>query len=121
MKIMMPQEVEVWYLIPSIRKELAKIIVNNYAFSQKNAAKILGITEGAVSQYLSKKRGANFRFNEEDIEKIKRAAKKIVENKSNVIHEMNELCIEFRRSKTLCAVHKSTDELISKECDICFR
>jgi len=53
----MPCERIHWTLLPSIRKELAKIYVLEMGMKQKAAAKKLGLTEAAVSQYMKNKRG----------------------------------------------------------------
>jgi predicted transcriptional regulator len=47
----------VWYLLPLIRKEFAKSLIKDHGLTQRKAAEKLGITEAAVSQYVSKKRG----------------------------------------------------------------
>ena len=66
----MPQEVELWYLIPALRREIAKILVKDYDLSQVEIAKILKITESAVSQYLKEKRGNELKFTEKEIRKL---------------------------------------------------
>jgi len=47
----------VWYTLPIIRKEFAKSLINDHGLTQRKTAEKLGITESAVSQYISKKRG----------------------------------------------------------------
>ena len=44
------------YVLPIFRSMLAKELVQNYRLSQTEAAKKLGTTQAAVSQYLSSKR-----------------------------------------------------------------
>jgi predicted transcriptional regulator len=44
------------YVLPIFRSMLAKELVQNYHLSQTEAAKKLGTTQAAVSQYLSSKR-----------------------------------------------------------------
>jgi predicted transcriptional regulator len=44
------------YVLPIFRSMLAKELVQKYNFSQTEAAKKLGTTQAAVSQYLSSKR-----------------------------------------------------------------
>jgi uncharacterized protein len=44
------------YVLPVYRSMLAKELVQKYGFSQTAAAKKLGTTQAAVSQYLSSKR-----------------------------------------------------------------
>jgi len=50
-------EESVWYILPIIRKEFAKSLITDHGLTQRKAAEKLGITESAVSQYISKKRG----------------------------------------------------------------
>jgi predicted transcriptional regulator len=57
MTIKIDCEENVWYLLPLIRKEFAKSLITNHGLTQRKAAEKLGITESAVSQYVSKKRG----------------------------------------------------------------
>ena len=52
-----PCEVVVWYLLPSIRKGVAKELVQVHGFSQSRVARTFGVTDAAVSQYLRNKRG----------------------------------------------------------------
>ena len=120
MKKIMPQEIEVWYLIPALRKEFAKIFINDYGLSQKKAAEILGITNSAISQYLSLKRGNEMNFNKKERELVKKAAKEVIEKNSEFIKKLYELCILLRESKTICEIHKSRDKSVAKNCDVCF-
>ena len=120
MKKTMPQEIEVWYLIPSLRREFAKIFIDNYGMSQKETAKILGITEAAVSQYLKSKRGNEIKFSEKELKSIKKSAEKIVEGGESAMKNLYDLCIALRGSKIICKTHKSKDKSVPKNCDICF-
>ena len=52
-----PCEIIVWQILPVIRKEFAKSLIENHKLTQRKVAEKLGITEAAVSRYLSKKRG----------------------------------------------------------------
>ena len=42
---LMSQEVELWYIYPSIRKEMSKIMINKYNLKQKDVAEKLNITK----------------------------------------------------------------------------
>lgn len=115
----MPQEVEVWYLIPALRRELTKIFVKEHNFSQKETAKILGITEAAVSQYLKSKRGSEIKFPKKDVLMIKKIAGNIAKNPKSSMKELYDLCTHFRGSKTLCEMHKKMDKTVPKKCNAC--
>ena len=105
----MPQEIEVWYLIPALRRELTKIFIKSYRLNQKKSAKLLGITESAISQYLKSKRGGEIKFSKKEMKLIEKSAKNIIE-KNNAMKEIYELCILFRASKVICNLHKSNDK-----------
>lgn len=45
-------------LLPPMRAEMVYRLVNRQGISQSDAAKKLGVTRAAVSQYMSRKRGA---------------------------------------------------------------
>lgn len=115
----MPQEIEVWYLIPGIRRELTKSLVADHKMNQKGISKILGITESAVSQYIKNKRGSEMKFSKEDIQLIKKSANQIAVNKSEANREIYNLCIKFRGSESLCEFHRQHDSTIDKNCDLC--
>jgi len=117
MKIM-PQELEVWYLIPALRKEITKILISDFAMTQRQVSETIGLTESAVSQYLKYKRGNELKFSKEQMEEINKTAREIVE-KGNANEELYRLCVRFRGSENLCKLHRKQDSSISKDCDLC--
>ena len=116
---LMPQEVEVWYLIPALRRELSKIFILDFKLSQKQISEVLGITESAVSQYLSSKRGDELKFSKKEIDKIKKFAKKIMADKKHSKEHFYKLCLDLRGTKSLCELHKKQDKNIPKNCELC--
>ena len=116
---LMPQELEVWYLIPAIRKELSKFFIDNYNFSQKEVAGILGITESAVSQYFKSKRANELKFDNKEKNIIKKYADKIVNDKKNIRKYLFELSNKLRGTKSLCDLHHKQDSSLPHNCRIC--
>ncbi|MDD1721650.1 MAG: helix-turn-helix domain-containing protein [Euryarchaeota archaeon] len=53
-----PCETAVWHILPAIRSQVAKELVK-FGLSQKDISERLGITQPAVSQYVTSKRGTN--------------------------------------------------------------
>jgi predicted transcriptional regulator len=51
-----PCEIIVWHILPAIRRELTKIMIEKHGLTQKEAAKKMGLTEAAISRYLTGKR-----------------------------------------------------------------
>jgi hypothetical protein len=75
----------VWYLLPLIRKEFAKSLIKDYGLTQRKAAEKLGITEAAVSQYVSKKRG-DLKVTDVGIRReIKESTRRIIEGDIQVM------------------------------------
>ncbi len=78
MTIKIDCEENVWYLLPLIRKEFAKSLIKDHGLTQRKAAEKLGITEAAVSQYVSKKRG-DLKVTDAEIKReIKTSTKRIM-------------------------------------------
>ena len=115
----MPQEIEVWYIIPAIRRELAKSMIE-LGLTQKQVAKRMGITEAAVSQYLSSKRAKEVVFSNAVLDEIRKSAKKITEDKSTIVPEMMRLTKLTGVMQVMCGLHKKQDASLPKGCDICF-
>jgi predicted transcriptional regulator len=46
-------------MLPSMRAEMVSRLVNDRGLSQSEAARKLGVTRAAISQYISRKRGFN--------------------------------------------------------------
>ncbi|NIA09936.1 MAG: transcriptional regulator [Nitrospiraceae bacterium] len=73
-----PCEVITWYVLPAIRRELSAVMISKYNMYQKDAAKLLGVTDAAVSQYLSRKRG-NIDFDGMGKKEFESSAKNIID------------------------------------------
>tara|TARA_B100001971_G_C18193180_1_gene539878 strand:+ start:474 stop:833 length:360 start_codon:yes stop_codon:yes gene_type:complete len=115
----MPQEIEVWYLIPALRRELTKIFIEDYDMSQKQVSGILSVTESAVSQYLKSKRAQELKFSEKEVEEIKKTAKLIHEDREHTLEHLYGLCVRLRGCSSLCELHKKHDSNLPKNCDLC--
>ena len=118
----MPQEVEVRYILPAIRRELARIFIQEHKLSQKEAAKLLGLTEAAVSQYQHSKRAKEVVFNDKIVEEIMKSAEKIMAdntNKQRLIAEMYRISNLANVKHILCDLHRSQSKEL-EHCNICF-
>jgi predicted transcriptional regulator len=86
-----PCEKIVWNLLPAIRRELAISLIKDHKLSQKEVAKKLGLTEAAVSRYISGKRGGLGILKNETVKnQIKKSANKIANGNGKII--INETC-----------------------------
>lgn len=119
MAYMLPQEIQVWYIIPVLRKELTRYFINELGVSQKETARKLSLTEAAVSQYISGKRGSNIKLDKALIEEIGKSAEEINRHPENIIEEMMRLLELEKVRKIVCDIHKKTDPRVRKGCSIC--
>ena len=106
-----PQEIEVWYVLPALKRELCKELVSGERLSQKEIALKLGITEASVSQYLHSKRATRVQFSERFMEEIKQVCKKIVSGEMTSFGGIIFLTKRLRELGELCAVHRSVDDV----------
>lgn len=115
----MPQEVEVWYVLPAIRAELSKQMLK-IGVSQTDIADKLNVSRAAVTQYIKNKRANDITFDEDIKKNIKIAAKRIVEDNSDTMKEIQQISNKIKEDKKLCKFHKDYDK-IDEECDICYK
>ncbi|MAH43147.1 hypothetical protein CL614_05515 [archaeon] len=94
---------------------------------QREIAKILGITDAAVSQYVKGKRGSKFQFDDNAKKKIKEMCVRLYthykkhekdHNGSEFMTDACDICKELRSSKALCYLHKDLGIDMSN-CEAC--
>lgn len=86
--------------------------------SQKDIAKLLGVTEPAVSQYMSSKRASLLKFSDKVKTAIQESAKRIV-IQMDLMREMQRLLHLIREERVVCQVHESLGTA-PKGCNVCF-
>ena len=112
-----PQEIEVFYVLPAVRKELAVCMKAN-GKSQKEIAQLLGVTEAAVSQYMNAKRATLLQLNDKIKAAIVASAKKVVDE-SSMLRETQQLLSLIREERVVCQMHESLGTVL-KGCNVCF-
>lgn len=115
-----PCEIVVWYVIPSIRSKLAKELLN-LGMKQKEISQLLEITQPAVSQYISDKRGHEIDFEPEVEAYIKNMAKEMTTGELQPIDLIPKFCYVCKTIKTqevLCQLHKEKVNIPS-DCNVC--
>jgi hypothetical protein len=113
----LPQEIEVWYIIPAVRKELAKLLTRKYELSYEKAGKILGISKAAVSQYLSDKRANKIKLNASTKKEIAKSAKVVFENPKLAIQEIQRILKYMKDNKCSCDVCKKYNKEVLGYCN----
>jgi len=97
------------HILPLYRSFVAKELIEKYDYTQVRAAKKLGITQAAISQYLSSKRGCRGISNYDEVaplvqEAAVELAKRITTNEMSLeefSESFCELCRYLRRAKKL--------------------
>ena len=135
-KWLMPQEVEVWYVLPAIRRELAKIMKFEKGQAQKRIARMLGVTEPAVTQYMLKdspkrSRGDRIEIPKKILPELAKSADTIIDawakadNDDNAYEattrEINRLIKVLRDAGVLCDIHREHCEGVHMDCNACGR
>jgi len=115
----LPQEIEIWYVIPAVRKELSNELAKSHGFSQKKIAEMMDVTESAVSQYKKDKRGKSVKLPEDVRAEIKKSAKKIADSKSTVLPETQRVLKYIRDTLTICDIHRMIDNDVPEGCGGC--
>ena len=96
----LPQEIEVWYVIPAIRRELSSLLTRKYGLSYNKAGEVLGVSKAAISQYNKNKRASKVTLHDKVIKEIERTAKIMARDKSKTVQEILKV-LKFMRDKKL--------------------
>ena len=131
----MPQEVEVWYVIPSIRREIALAMIEK-GRTQKSIAKMLGVTEPAVTQYKLTRGKDSSRSRGDRVEIPKRLQPEIDKSADAILstwdkngedpltfeattREINRIIKLLRDAGILCEVHREHCAGVHPDCRAC--
>ncbi|MDO5823428.1 transcriptional regulator [Methanobrevibacter sp.] len=115
-----PCEIVVWYVIPAIRSELAKELLN-LGMKQKDVSELMDITQPAVSQYITDKRGSGIRLDEDVREMIQTFANQLFEGeatKADLIPRTCKICNNVNISDVLKQLDIDKSH-ISEDCQSC--
>lgn len=110
--LMMPQEIEVLYVIPTIRSYLAFYMKENKK-SQKEIAEMLNLRESTVSHYINKKRGCQIKLSRDIISLIKKLAKKVKTNNESRRY-IQQILKKIRNTKEICSIHRQLGNIKCK-------
>ncbi|MGD0688378.1 MAG: helix-turn-helix domain-containing protein [Candidatus Bathyarchaeia archaeon] len=125
MPMILPEELASKSVIPAIRALIVKRLVEDHGMTQQQAAKLLGVTQPAVSKYLHEKRGAAIRLT--GIRQIDQATTEIAElvstQKAQPIEVMSRIeaaCEYVRRNRYMCDLHKKLEPGMDIDsCHVC--
>ena len=112
----LPQEIEVWYIIPAIRKELAKMLTKKHRLTFEKAGEILGISKSAVSQYINNKRASLIKIPPNIKREIEKSADILIKNNNFAVKEIMRLLALMKKTKCSCKICKKFNKGILKQC-----
>jgi len=98
----LPQEIEVWYIIPAIRREMAICFSKEHKISYDNIALFMGLTKSAISQYISGKRVGRIKMHPKAIIEVKISCNNIVENENTTSREILRVLEVIKNKKLHC-------------------
>jgi len=125
MPMILPEELASKSVIPAIRALIVRRLVEDHGMTQQEAAKLLGVTQPAVSKYLHQKRGAAIRLG--GIREIEQATGEIADLVSSrkvpaieVMSKIEAACKYVRKNRFMCDLHKRLEPGIDvSSCHIC--
>jgi predicted transcriptional regulator len=123
--MLMPCEVAVKSVVPSIRAYIAKELTQTYDMRQVDVAALLGITQTAISKYANRIRGATLEISQtlEITSMLNDIASKLAKKQitqQQLIAEFCQVCKTARKTGIMCSLcRKSDPELEPETCQIC--
>lgn len=127
-QMLLPSEIEAKSLIPAVRAILAKKLIKEYSLKEEDAARVLGITQAAVSNYVRGTRGdvgliSKLESVREVMRMIDDIAKDLSTNKAytpSTLAKFVGLCNYMRYTLIICDVHHSIESNIDEQiCEQC--
>jgi uncharacterized protein len=128
--MLLPSEIETKLLIPAVRAILSKELVIEKGLKEEEVARMLGITQAAVSNYLRGTRGDNELISKlmslsEIMSMIKEIGDDLSTNRAYTAKTLSKfiaLCNYMRFSLIICDAHHSLerniDEKVCEQCKI---
>lgn len=123
--MLVPCEVAVRCILPAVRAMIAKELMVKHKLNQVETAKLLGVSQPAISLYFTERRGKAIDLeNESDIAfLIENLAASLASGNSSLkyfISAFCEICTTIREKGLMCKLHKTLDPTIDIEkCGIC--
>jgi len=118
-----PCEIMVLKVLPAIRAELARIMMQELEMPQQEIARRLGVSKAAVSQYASAKRGADTDFSD-DIKKELRVFADAVaasDDTSKLIDDFCDICKNIQNSGWHYRENHGSSVFIHEDCTYCMK
>ena len=113
-KIIFPPAIEVWYILPAVRKHISLELIKT-GLAQKQVAKIIGVTEASISHYKKDKRAKEDILDEACLKLVKIAAGDIAKDPLHFYKRATTLLNEIKKTGLLCRLYEEKTVLTEKE------
>jgi hypothetical protein len=123
--LIIPCEIAVKSLVPSLKALIVKELVEKYGLKQDEVAEVLGISQSAVSKYTRKVRG--YVINATQVKEVDFLVQKITLRVINGEYSKREflrlfcrMCTLVRENGLMCELCRKSDRKLQLEkCDFC--
>ena len=112
----LPQEIEVWYVIPAIRSWIARCLIEDFNASYERVGNILGVSRAAISQYVKGKRAAKIKLPKELGPKIMNTCKLLNKDESKSVEEINKILSHIRMKSVPFSVCGKLKDGVLEDC-----
>jgi len=119
-------EIIVQEILPSVRAMVAVKLTKTYGLSQEQAAKKMGTSQPAISQYKREIRGHKsrvFKQNPKLLDMVDDIAKKIASGELatyDITPEFCRICKYLRSNGIMCELHRKLNPSL-QECNVCMK
>jgi len=98
-------ELMIWYVLPAIRRELAKSLIHEHGLSRKEVAGKLEVTEATISHYMRSKRAKVVLSDEGVMAQISQLAEKLTNGDYVSGMDICKICNSIRSTKVVDSLY----------------
>lgn len=123
--LILPCEVGVKTVLPAVKAIMARSIVEKHGLNEKQTADLLGLSQSAVSRYISRERGnlLNIEGTTEVLDLIDQMVThliKVPDNKREILKLFCQTCTTIREKGLMCpACQKEMPQAWAENCLFC--
>lgn len=123
--MIIPCEISVKAVVPAIKAIIAKELVETHGLRQTQVAKILNISQSAVSKYVMEVRGHIISIDEAEetgpmIDKMIKLILAEAYSREEFLNIFCRICVAIRKESFMCPFCQKTEPEIKKEgCNFC--
>jgi len=111
-------------VLPAIRALLARTIVDKHGMKEEQAAEILGLSQSAVSRYVTRDRGNTLAI--ENVAEVQTLINQMItflihepDQKTKILKLFCQTCKIIREKGLMCQLCQNTQETSTETCTFC--